>query len=199
MSSSIALQAFIDHCPPSGPLVKADDALLRRYRGLLPDTLLELWSVHGFGLYAGGLLQLVNPDDYKAALYEWLMYDEEDPSRLPIAVSAFGKLFYYRRLTETDEDISCIDPEDREGSALVCAWSLDEFFREWLTDPAFASSALDQALFEEAVALHGPLAPGQVFCFTPSLRLGGRRDARHVAKGDAAVHLHLLYEIATGG
>ena len=59
---------------------------------------------------------------YQDVLWSWLMKDQPDMTRLPIAISAFGLVFYYRLLSEDgDEDISFIDPQQlgNWGNSLV--------------------------------------------------------------------------------
>lgn len=54
------------------------------------------------------------------------MKDQPDMTRLPIAISAFGLVFYYRLLSEDgDEDVSFIDPHNSDIG--VTAWSLTDF------------------------------------------------------------------------
>lgn len=47
-------------------------ATLNKYRGRLPDRLLEYWQEHGFCHFADGLFWLTNPEDYEDILAEWL-------------------------------------------------------------------------------------------------------------------------------
>ena len=35
-----------------------------KYKGKLPDELLNIWNIMGYGIYENGFIQLVNPDDY---------------------------------------------------------------------------------------------------------------------------------------
>lgn len=198
MTAALKLHTFVERCPPIGPLKPATQDVLERYRPLLPASLLELWERHGFGRYARGLVEVINPQDYEAILWKWLMRDE-DPSRLPIALTAFGGIFYYRRLTDEDEDVSYLDPHGPEYQAVVCAWSLDQFFNEYLPDPEVESNLLDADLVRASIATIGPLEGGECFQFTPALRLGGTRDVRFVTKGNGQVHLDLLHQLAVGG
>ena len=99
---------------------------VKKYQAYLPEALLELWQNHGFGFYGNGLLQIINPELYQDVLWSWLMKDQPDMTRLPIAISAFGLVFYYRLLSEDgDEDVSFIDPHNSDIG--VTAWSLTDF------------------------------------------------------------------------
>ncbi|HSC80585.1 MAG TPA: GAD-like domain-containing protein [Chitinolyticbacter sp.] len=196
ISHSLSLQPFLECHPPADDVCPAPDELLARYRGQLPEPLLALWQRVGLGRYGNGLITLVNPDDYKDQLYGWLMYDEEDPSRLPIAVTAFGLLIYYRRLGEDAEDVAYIDPNLREAGVL--AWSLEAAFNEALCSTETQAELLDAELFAAALTRLGLLRAGQSYCFVPALALGGAKTPEQLEIGDAAVQLDLLLQLANG-
>jgi hypothetical protein len=42
------------------------------YKGKLPDVLLGYWQEYGFCRFNGGLMFIVNPEDYEPALEEWI-------------------------------------------------------------------------------------------------------------------------------
>jgi hypothetical protein len=191
---SIALHKFVDTHKPDSNTEKADKEIISRYQEYLPKSLLELWEVNGFGLYSKGLIQVINPDLYKETFWRWLMR-EEDMSRLPIAMSAFGDIFYYRKLSdEGDEDISYLNPHTSEGGDVV--WSLEMFFNKWCCDLEVISDFLAKDMFDEAISTNGKLEPNQMYCFVPALRLGGTRSAKNVDRGDAVVHLNILLQLA---
>lgn len=194
----LALQPFLNRYHPDATAHKADDELLARYAKLVPVSLLELWKHAGFGTYSNGLITLVNPDDYLETLYGWLMRDLEDdeglPDRIPVALSSFGRMFYYRRLSAKDEDVSMLDPND--SGVEVLNWSLESFFNEFLCDAASADNALQTALHREAVVQHGALTYGQMYAWTPALRLGGDQALERVRVVDAQVHLDILLQLA---
>lgn len=191
---SIALQKFIDTHKPDSKTEIASQELVSRYRGHLPESLLELWKETGFGLYSDGLIQVINPDLYKEVLWSWLLRDE-DMSRLPVALSAFGTIFYYRKLSDAgDEDISFVDPHTSGGTDIV--WSLESFFNEWCCDQEVIAGFLAKDMFDAAASGKGKLAPNQMYCFVPALRLGGTRSAQAVDRGNAVVHLDLLLHLA---
>jgi hypothetical protein len=192
----LLLQHFVDTYHPGPDVQQADRKLLSKYSKLVPVSLLQLWEKVGFGSYGDGQICIINPDDYNELLCGWLMLDEEDPTRIPLAISAFGHIFYYRRLTDTDEDISFINPHDSTGDVLI--WSLDKFFNDYLCDAESANEVLQVSMFRDAVARYGSLEKGQMFIWTPALRLGGSESVEHLTKGDALVHLNILLQLALG-
>lgn len=193
---TLQFQPFVDRHPPDGVTEKPDAAKLARYAGHLPDSLLALWSAHGFGWYGNGLIQIIDPDKYRDKLWGWLMRDE-DMDRLPIALGAFGDILYYRKLSDDgDEDVAFIDPHTSQTG--VVEWSLDAFFNGWCCDDDEVAGFFDIGLITEAAARKGPLEHDQMYFFVPALRLGGERTAQHVDRGDARVQLDLLLQFAHG-
>ncbi|GHA55052.1 GAD-like domain-containing protein [Photobacterium aphoticum] len=72
-------------------------ATVEKFRGKLPDRLLEYWQEYGFCGFQQGVFWIVNPDDYEAVLDEWL--DQTDIPDNDIyhvfARNAFGDLFLW--------------------------------------------------------------------------------------------------------
>ncbi|MCT9979354.1 DUF1851 domain-containing protein [Acinetobacter sp. I-MWF] len=168
---------------------------VKKYQAYLPEALLELWQNHGFGFYGNGLLQIINPELYQDVLWSWLMKDQPDMTRLPIAISAFGLVFYYRLLSEDgDEDVSFIDPHNSDIG--VTAWSLTDFFNDWICDDEIIEQFLEKSALVKAQTQYGKLAENQMYCYLPALRLGGRASDLNLDKGDAATHLDFLYQLA---
>ena len=188
--AALELQAFITKHAPHERVKPALSALVESYRGVLPDALLELWARVGLGRYGGGLIQLVNPDEYKPVLYGWLMLDTPNPDRVPIAISAFGKLLYYRKLAEGAEDVAFIDPHWR--STDVVNWSLVDFFNESMCDDEIVEDVLQSDLFAECGTKYGALMDDEIYFYVPALALGGSEDVESMGKGNALVHLELL-------
>lgn len=191
----LRLQPFLDRFPPTD-VRPASAGLLQAYRGVLPEALLQLWAHAGPGQYAGGLLTLLDPREYAPTLQGWLMRDRPSPDRVPVALGAFGTLFYYRKLGEHAEDLAFIDPH-RSGTGIL-SWSLEGFFNETLTDPEGRGPLLQEVLFAECLRLHGPLGAGEMYAFVPALALGGAPDAAHTARTDARAHLEFLLQLGRG-
>lgn len=123
-----------------------------------------------------------------------LAYGEEDKSRIPIALSAFGDIFYYRKLSEEgDEDIAFIDPHTSQTAVLT--WSLEDFFNDWCCDPETITDVLQNPLMEKAHKKCGALGNEEIYYFVPALRLGGNRSIENVKKGNAQAHLSILLQL----
>ena len=191
---------FIQTHPPSADLRKADTSLVKNYEKRLPVDILDLWTSYGFGDYSEGLLRLINPDDYNNILYEWL--NKKDMSRIPILITAFGEIFYYRDLGITfsdegdeihHEDFNLLDVHFKNIE--VCTWSSISFFEDYLCDENIIESMLRKSLFEQSVEKSGRLAENECFYFVPALALGGTESIECIAKGDMNVQLSILFQL----
>ena len=156
-----ALHRFIEAHPPSRQVSRADSELVAAYEGILPASLLELWRRKGVGFYGDMQLALIDPRHWQAVLNRWIVSPPDDVRRIPIALTPFGVLLYYRKLTATDEDVVFIDPVSKRTSDL--AWSLDEFFNRFLCDRQSLESLISPALVQSARKECGALSPGEVY------------------------------------
>lgn len=181
---------FLLKYPPTERLRKPSEEVLNQFRNRLPAELLDFWQTYGFGNYGNGLLKVVDPNDYADNLYTWL--GGENPARIPIMVTGFGNILYYRKLTDTVSDIALLDIHHRRTD--VCAYSFGEFV-QLLTDEKASESLLYKTLFGQAFEKCGPLAENEVFFFVPALALGGSESVASVGKGNAMVHQRLLFDL----
>jgi hypothetical protein len=111
------LAPFLEKYPPTDTKPVARE-LLEKYKDILPYGIIQILHQHGFGKYGGGMIEIIDPEDYMDAMETWL--GKRPNNYVPIAVSAFGELFYFRKLTPTDEDVCMIDPHYSQIS--TCAW-----------------------------------------------------------------------------
>ncbi|MFW2081066.1 GAD-like domain-containing protein [Acinetobacter guillouiae] len=189
------LQTFINKFSVDQAGNTVSPETVKKYQAYLPEALLELWQNHGFGFYGNGLLQIINPELYQDVLWSWLMKDQPDMTRLPIAISAFGLVFYYRLLSEDgDEDVSFIDPHNSDIG--VTAWSLTDFFNDWICGDEIIEQFLEKSALAKAQTQYDKLSDNQMYCYLLALRLGGRASDLNLDKGDAATHLDFLYQLA---
>ncbi|MCL1925744.1 MAG: DUF1851 domain-containing protein [Syntrophorhabdaceae bacterium] len=182
---------FVSAFPPSVDLVKPTDQTLDRFKDMLPEELLSFWKEFGFGNYGNGLIKVVNPEEYSSSLYEWL--GKEDASRVPILVTAFGDIFFYRKLSVDDEDVSFLDIHYRDVE--VCVWSLAEFFESYIVDEGIIDEVLKKELFELAVSEKGGISFDEIYYFVPALVIGGGEDIKYIDKGKGVVHQSLLFQM----
>ena len=185
------IKRFLENYAPGAELTKPDETLMNFGRQMLPPEILYLWENYGFGDYGNGLLKVVDPRDYMGSLYTWL--GGQDFNKIPLFVTAFGDIFYYRKLDETENDISLLNIHYRRID--VCTYSYQEFFEGYILDKNVRESVLRESLYNEALGALGTLRHNEVFFFVPALALGGGENIRYVKKGDANVHQQLLFDL----
>jgi hypothetical protein len=156
----LALRQFIN-AHPARAVSSVSDDLVAAYDGALPASLLELWRKKGLGLYGDAQLALIDPRQWQPVLDRWIVSPPSETQRIPIALTPFGALLYYRRLTDTDEDVAYIDPVSKGTGDL--AWSLDDFFNRFLCDRTSLDSLVPPDMLKAARNECGPLAPGEVY------------------------------------
>ncbi|WP_375580443.1 T6SS immunity protein Tdi1 domain-containing protein [Marivirga tractuosa] len=171
--------------------VAISDDIIKAYEAKVPPYLIDLWKSKGLGRYSNGLIELINPKDFEPTLWTWLGREVEN--YVPFAISSFGELFYYRKLTEEDEDVCMIDIQYRQVE--VVEWSLESFFEDFLTDKENREEWLRETLLNKAIAQHGHLAKNEVFTVTPILTLGGEMKLEYLKKGNAQVYLDIVFQL----
>lgn len=182
---------FIYYYKPGEDLKKPDMELLKFGRQVLPPEIIYLWENYGFGDYGNGIIKVVDPRDYMNSLYTWL--GGQDFNKIPIMITAFGDIFYYRKLNDNENDISLLDIHYRKIE--VCAYSYQDFFDKYITNNNIRINLLREKLYNESLSLFGNLKHNEIFFFVPALILGGAEDIKYVKKGDANVHHQVLFQI----
>ena len=92
----LALHRFVKTHPPSRQVSPAPRELVSAYEGVLPDSLLDLWRRKGLGFYGDLQLALIDPRPWQSVLDRWIISPPGTAPRVPIALTPFGTLLYYR-------------------------------------------------------------------------------------------------------
>ncbi len=171
----------------------ATTEIINQYKTIIPDDLIEIWQTTGFGKYNDGLIELINPNDFDAVLCTCL--GKKVDNYVPIAITAFGELFYYRKLTEEDEDVCMIDIQYRKIETLV--WSLRAFFEDFLTNETDRKEWLREDLFKEGLTKLGTLNANEIYTITPALVLGGAPEIDYLQKGNAQVYQEIVFQMTS--
>ena len=185
------VKKFIENYKPGDNLKKPDNEILKNGKKMLPKEIVYLWENYGFGNYGNGIIKLVDPRDYMNSLYSWL--GEKDFNKIPIMMSAFGDIFYYRKLENNENDVSLLDIHYRQID--VCAYSYQDFFNDYIIDGEIKKSVLRENLYNVAISQLGSLEYNEIFFFTPALIMGGAEDIKYIKKGSASVHHQILLQI----
>ncbi len=113
---------------------------------------------------------------------------------MPFAITAFGELIYYRKLTKTDEDICIIDIQYRKVEVLT--WDFEDFFVDFLLEKEMRDEWLREELFDEAIKEEKtPLEEHEIFTFAPVLAMEGSEDVKFLKRGNAQVYQDLVFQM----
>ena len=186
------MKKFIKKFKPSKNLQKPDEETLSFYKKTLPKEIIEFWEEYGFGEYGDGLIKIVNPKDYMNNLYMWL--GQTDYTKIPIIVTAFGDIFYYRKVDDKN-DVSMLNIHYRE--IIVCSYSYQEFFKKYIIDKKVIKNVLRDSLYKKAIKKLGKLNDKDIFFFVPALILGGKEDIKYIDKGNGIIQQQILFELGS--
>ncbi len=183
------LETFLKHFPPT-KVSKPSDTLIQKYQETAPSFLINIWTEHGIGKYGNGIIELINPEEYEPLLWTWL--GKLAPNYIPIGITAFGDLFYYRKLTDTEEDVCVINIQTKQIETLV--WSAADFFTTFLTETETKDSLLDEPIFVQACAKFGALQNGDIYTYAPFLASGGSKSIDNLNIGSCLVYHDILLQ-----
>lgn len=166
---------------------------LEAYENKVPSLMIDLWKSDGFGKYNNGVIEMIHPTDFEPSLWSWL--GKEVDNYVPFAITGFGELFYYRKLTEEHEDVCLLDIQYRNIE--MAAWELESFFEDILTDEEIRTTWLREDLFHKAISEKGKLSQYEVFTFAPVLAMGGKEELNYLEKGNALVYQEIVFQMTT--
>ncbi|AZG86987.1 DUF1851 domain-containing protein [Pseudomonas syringae pv. pisi str. PP1] len=199
-----SFEIFVEAMGEPVKVRSALESVIEKYKGVLPDVLLDYWRSEGWCGYADGLFWTVNPDDYKHLLDMWLSgtkFSSIDNYHV-IARSAFGDLYawgekYGRKIVVScpgnyivsladEADVPCDDPDQ----------AIQSFFA--MSDPEDydMEDSDGMPLFERAVQKLGRLSDDEMYGFQPALVLGGSATLQNLVKLDLEVHLTILHQLS---
>ncbi|HGF4018604.1 MULTISPECIES: GAD-like domain-containing protein [Burkholderia cepacia complex] len=189
-----------------GPAIDRRDVpveKIEKFRGKLPNKLLDYWQEYGWCGYGKGLLWTVDPDEWEDELEAWIGETEfmERDAYYVIARTAFGGLVLWGE--KTGQSLKVITPY----GMIFPSFDEEEYQEDGpdLTIQLFFSTAskemfdlLDSEkapLFERALEKLGPLDHTTMYGFVPALALGGTPELERLQKLDAHVHLDILSQV----
>ena len=187
------LEHFKKHYQPNADYTLATDEVINEYKDKVPSLLIDIWKSTGFGKYNNGLIEIIHPKEYESSLWTWLGTVKENYT--PFAMTAFGELFYYRKLSETEEDVCIVDLQFRKIETLI--WSLESFFDDFLVNEEDKKLWLREELFKEAISEFEDLKKGDVFTFVSILAFGGAEEIMYIQVGNARVYQDLVFQMTS--
>ncbi|MBP0578334.1 DUF1851 domain-containing protein [Labrys sp. LIt4] len=198
------LQAFLKDFPPDADVRPLFGELPAKLKEHAHPTLIEFWQTVGIGSFGDGFITFFDPRDQEAMLARWLLLKQPDPTRIPIARTAFGDLIYFRDLRQKAvekglpadwkyaSDVVFLSIHHRNSAAIT--WSMDGFFagdlKNFLQEEPRTYYSLYTSMSERR------LGPGECFYFVPALVLGGQATRQSIGHGDCSVHQDILLQLA---
>lgn len=197
-------EAFLQDFGPETDRRYVPTSSIERYRGKLPDQLLDYWQKHGWCGYAEGLFWTVNPQEYEPVLEAWIgetPFMEHDAYHI-IARSAFGKLYFWGERTGNSLKVlpwrSLAFPST--GSKKLIAQGRSDDAMRWFFGSLDRSHSdiediKERPLFVPALKKLGPLQHDEIYGFFPALVLGGPATLEHLHTVKAVEHLVMLAQL----
>ncbi|KTB90247.1 glutamyl-tRNA amidotransferase [Pseudomonas syringae ICMP 11293] len=170
---------------------------IERYRGKLPNQLLEYWTEHGWCGYGDGIFWIVNPQEYEGVVASWIEgteLEKRDTYHL-IARGAFGDLYLWGEKTGFSLKITSIFSRCVIHDFEPTPEQMDRKLQDFIVSRKVDSNDVED-LFSQARRKLGTLRHDEMYGFVPALMLGGSASLDHVEKLKTVEHLILLSQLA---
>ncbi|WP_268800130.1 GAD-like domain-containing protein [Pseudomonas huanghezhanensis] len=170
---------------------------LERYRGKLPNQLLEYWAEHGWCGYGNGIFWLVNPQEYEGVVASWIegtKLEERDTYHL-IARGAFGDLYLWGEKTGFSLKITSVFSRCVIHDFEITSEEMDRELQGFIVSRNVDSNDVED-LFNPTRRKLGTLRHDEMYGFVPALMLGGEPTLDQVEKVKAVEHLILLSQLS---
>jgi hypothetical protein len=174
-------QVFLDELGPQIKKVVPSAKQIEKYKGELPEALLDYWRIYGWGGFHDGLFWITNPDDLSPVVDAWLTHVEisKDTKYHAIARTAFGQLFLWDQRSGQTVTISphysqiFTSPPDSDVTSGNSDFTLKCFFSGQVASSLDFDDYKDKPLFKRAVKKLGILESDEMYSFEPALTIGG--------------------------
>ena len=184
-----AVKKFISMFGASEKMEDVPNEIFEKYQYILPHELLVLWSNLGYGNYGGGVIKLIDPDLFKKNLNTWIR--GENPDCYPFMITAFGDMYYLRKLPDGSEEVWLLSIHYRKQK--LCTKSFREFLTDYITSRETIQTDLRASLYIEAEEKIGKLSNDDIYVFVPSLKNGGKEELKYIQKAEAYLYQNIAY------
>lgn len=198
-------QVFIDEFGEADQRIQNTAEAIDRWRGKLPNQLLDYWRQEGWASYGHGRFWTVNPDAYEDLVDEWLhdtAFEQLDSYHV-IARSAFGELYACGEKTGPKLKILCpthaliaLAKDLRPKTPDRLDFEIRGLFSNRMKEDCDLKDEDRKPLFERALKKLGPLASDEIYGFEPAIVAGGRMRLENLRKVKLDQHLTILRQLA---
>lgn len=180
------LEYFLQKCGPAISCTPVSQKTIDQYKDRLPATLIDHWKEQGWCGYLNGLLWIVNPQDFEAAIVDWVT--EQDQPAFVFARTSFGDLFVW-----ANNQVYFLSIHHGWFEDLTV--DMEIFFNGILCDKQYLNIGLRGALHQKALPKLGALEPDECYAFVPALALGGSEEVRSLQRVKLREHLAFLVQL----
>ncbi|MBX4262808.1 DUF1851 domain-containing protein [Clostridium estertheticum] len=155
--------------------------IIEKYKGKVPNQVVEVWGKYGFGSIKNGYLRIVNPDRYMEILEETYVRHE---LAIPLFTTAMGDIIVW-------EDGYLMILNFRKNEVNVVGGDCKLFFKN-LNDEYYLKKALDWIPYPEAIKKYGEPSDDECFGYVPILGLGGPKKIQNLQKVKLIEHIYII-------
>lgn len=187
---------FLEKMGPAIDKRNVPPSSIERYRGKLPNQLLDYWQEHGWCGYADGLFWTVDPQEYEPVLEAWIgntPFMAQDAYHI-IGKSAFGEVYFLGERTGDSLKIFAPGAYCFPRKSIPVGERMNFGLRVFFGNRERKENDFAN-LFTPAFKKLGPLKHDEMYGFFPALALGGPATLDHLHKVKAVEHLVLLAQL----
>ncbi len=169
-------------------VMEVKEDLINKYKDILPVEIISLWKEKGFGVFYGGYLKVINPDDYISIVRD--SYFQGDVS-IPIFATAFGDILTW----EEDKYVGILKYRYNDNDIISDGF---KHFYNIILDKEGASDFFTIDKYKKALKKYGDLKYDECFGYVPLLALGGSESTDNLKKVKIREHIILIAELTDG-
>lgn len=167
---------------------------INKYKGKLPDEMLNIWNIMGYGIYENGFIQLVNPDDYD---FVFKYIDKLLEPSIVFAITAMGDLLIWegnKNWTIAPNEGNRVKQIDVRKCKSRVIGEIDFVFDILLGDDYGISGKnfFDSKPYLDIKDKLPTLEYGQCYGYVPALALGGKVSNKNLQVVDAKTYINII-------
>ncbi|MDQ7737895.1 DUF1851 domain-containing protein [Prevotella corporis] len=167
---------------------------INKHKGKLPDELLNIWNIMGYGIYENGFIQLVNPDDYD---FVFKYIDKLLEPSIVFAITAMGDLLIWegnKNWTIAPNEGNRVKQIDVRKCKSRVIGEIDFVFDILLGDDYGISGKnfFDSKPYLDIKDKLPTLEYGQCYGYVPALVLGGKVSNKNLQVVDAKTYIDII-------